>query len=474
MHLVLLALCDPPERAETVVTTITIHESEIPVVEPPAVDEVVVVAEDVDDDPAEVDQQPANPAESERSDVMAVIEPLPSESDPEPEIVVVATEEEAVPAPPPAPEENLRSVFQPDRGEEPPDVASALAAHDNRTDVETMPEEIVEDSPDPGQPEDASEVVEAPEEPTGGESSPSASEVEVGEDEADSAEQIASNGEEFVARGEEEATADQNAEASEAREALDAQASVEPVEAEPEPPAEPVEGPGPQQVASPLDMFRPRRAIEQVQQAAQNGSIALTARGARQGIDDGAYHEVFGERDRRERAVVDARARASSLAGDHDLAWERTRQALENHDIQVTPGTEVSLNTRGDEYAEYIHYLHNKIHDRWWDRLRQWDLYAGPGDQVSDLSLIVRLEYGISSDGEVEGVSIADGSGSTMFDAPAINLLWDIGPHRPPPPGMIGSDGSAYISWSFHRDNRGCGTFAASGHRVQLSEGEGG
>ncbi len=465
---------DPPRRAETVVTTITVHESEVTPEEPPTADEVEEVVEAAETE-TEVDEA-EDPESDEPAEVVAVIEPVPVEPVPEPEpaVVVVAEEEEEAPPAPAPPDENLRSVFQPDRGAEPPEVASALAAHDNRTDVETMPEETVNDAPDPGQPEAASELAEASDAPAGGESAPSMSEDGDGNEESVSAEQIASSGEEFVARGEEDATSDQNAEAAEAREELEAQAAVERVEDEPEPPAEQLEGPGPQEAASPLDMFRPRQAVAQLQQAAQEGSVALTARGTRQGIDDGAYQEVFGDRDREERSLVAAQARANSLAGDHDLAWERTRQALENHDVQVTPGTEVSLNTRADEYAEYIHYLHNKIHERWWDRLRQWELYAGPGDPVSDLSLVVRLEYGISSDGDVERVSIADGSGSTMFDAPAINLLWEIGPHRPPPPGMIGSDGNAYISWSFHRDHRGCGTFAASGHRVQLSEGEGG
>ena len=31
---------------------------------------------------------------------------------------------------------------------------------------------------------------------------------------------------------------------------------------------------------------------------------------------------------------------------------------------------------------------------------------------------------------------------------------------------MISSDGNAYIHWTFHADNRGCGTFGASVHRI--------
>ena len=210
------------------------------------------------------------------------------------------------------------------------------------------------------------------------------------------------------------------------------------------------------------------------ERAAREGRLASAAHGAEDGADRATYDDVFGERDELDTERVAAEAREASLLGDHEAQWERTRRALENYDVSVTPGSELSLNTRSDEAAAYIHYLHDKIHDRWWAHLTQWDLHAGPTSPLSDYSLVVELEFGIRRDGEVEHVSIANGSGTVLFDGPAVGLLWDIGPHQPPPPGLIGSDGNAHVRWSFHRDNRGCISSGASVRRVQVSEGEGG
>ncbi len=188
----------------------------------------------------------------------------------------------------------------------------------------------------------------------------------------------------------------------------------------------------------------------------------------------GAYVEVFGARDGEERALVEREARQASFLGDHAGRWDRTRATLENFDVQGVPGRETSLNTRRDEVAGYVHYLHNKMHERWWGFLGWLELTQGPADGMSDLSLVVDLEVVITRQGEVRAVNIVDGSGELEFDATAVDLMYDIGPHRAPPPGIVSGDGNAYVYWSFHRGTRGCGTFGAATRRYEFEEGEGG
>jgi hypothetical protein len=461
----------PPEAAETVVTTITINGSEVPESQPLNEDELVEVA---DEDEVTPDLT-ADAVESiARTAVVALVEPAQLTA---PELEPVSEPEPVVePEPEPAVDENLRAVFQPERDSEAPEEATALAELDNSTDIETMPEETVDWTEESGQNEDAS-TDEAPEDIALSELSPSENQEESDTlEESALVEQIAANSdEETVAWGDEDGSVEENLEAVDVVEARDEQLAVQEL---PEPEdsgiAEQIDGPGPARVTSPLDRFRPQYALAVARQSAQDGRPLVIARGATDGDDEAAYRDVFGERDERDSERVAAEAREASLVGDHDALWEHTRHALENYDVSVTPGSEISLNTRSDEAAGYIHYLHNKIHERWWAYLSQWDLYAGATSPLSDYSLVVELEFGIGRDGEVDQVSIANGSGTALFDGPAIGLLWDIGPHRPPPPGLIGGDGNAYVRWSFHRDNRGCISSGASVRRVQVSEGEGG
>ena len=483
VHACLFWLFDVPDQPETIVTTITITKAEVPEPEVSPEPDVVVeddeVVRDREVETAELDPD-AESAPDLRTDVSpaptsvaARFEPLSPPPDP---IAELEPEPEPEPEPQPAPEEDLRSVFQPDRDADAPEEASALAEFDNSTDVETMPEETADWTEESGQNEDTNES-EEPEDEALSELSPSLNEDESDSVEEEAAvEEIAAHEEhEHVALGREEGTADENLEeleAIEGREETEASEEVADVE-EPEQ-IEPVAGAGPAEVVSPLDRFRPQYAVAQIQRAAREGRLAAVARGAEDGGDETAYQEVLGERAERDSERVAREAREASLVGDHDALWEHTRHALENYDVSVTPGSELSLNTRSDEAAAYIHYLHDKIHERWWAYLSQWDLYSGPMSPLADYSLVVELEFGIRRDGEVDRVSIANGSGTALFDGPAVGLLWAIGPHRPPPAGLIGSDGKTHVRWSFHRDNRGCISSGASVRRVQVSEGEGG
>lgn len=476
---ILLALrpLAPSVQEQTVVTTLVEPEP------PDAIDEPVEPVEraaepSVADGPRSEETRVAAVFEPERPDTEPPPEAPPPE--PQPEVEEDAPEEaDAEPEPPPEEREELRSVAQPDRNAEAPDQAEFLAEFDNSTDVQTMAEDVVlqAESSDPSQ-ASAEEEAEAEDDPGASEEVLSqSSDVSETEDTLERAPEAGAeaqgtplgvaDGSDAPAEPAGETVLEQEAVAATA----EADAAVDPAHRVDDLPGAEA---GVQQPPSAIELLSPQRAIAQAARDAQSGGSGVITRGDAHGIDSAAYLEVLGERDAAERAEVAAEARASSLVGDHAQRWERTRAALENFDVHVQPGTETSLNTRSDEVAGYIHYLHNKIHEPWWEFLTRSDLSFGPGHPLSDLSLVAVMEFGIDREGEVDTVRIVDGSGVLAFDAYAVDLLYEIGPHRPPPPGMISSDGNAYVRWTMHRDNRGCGTFGASGHRVQMGAGEGG
>jgi TonB family protein len=454
VHALLLAFLRVPTPPERFVVTNLVAEPGGE--EPPVAEESEVL-------PAPApSERPASPvAAPERVRVVEAARPPEPEREREPE-------EEPDPVPQRNEYERLPSVAQPDRDMPAPEEATALAEFDNSTDQETMardtsldevsavPEAARTDAPEDDRGERAAEQpardAEAETEPA---RSPSAPDEE----------------------GPAEVVAEQGGGASAEEPSESARSADSPAVAEPSEPTPAVDEPNdmPEQdvevaaeAEATLAPLRPSAAIATARSRAEAADAdgGQTVRRENPGVDREAYVEVFGSRDDRERAAVASSAASSSAFGDHSGRWERTRAALENFDVHVRPGTETSLNTRSDAVAGYIHYLHNKIHEPWWRYLAHLDLYVGAADGLADQSLMALLEFAVTREGDVADVRIVDGSGQLNFDMTAVDLLYEIGPHRPPPPGMLSSDGRAYVRWSFHRDQRGCGTFGASAHRV--------
>jgi TonB family protein len=174
------------------------------------------------------------------------------------------------------------------------------------------------------------------------------------------------------------------------------------------------------------------------------------------------YEQAFGEGD--ERLLERARSEVArgSLAGDHEGLFEQTRGTLENFDVHVTTGSETHLTTMSDPFARYVHAVHNHIHPRWTAIIARWNITYGIDSSLSDRSLVTVLEYVIDRDGQMEDVRIVRSAREPMFMQEAVAMSWSIGPFPPPPPGMLSSDGRTYLHWTFHRDQRQCGTFGAS------------
>ena len=52
-------------------------------------------------------------------------------------------------------------------------------------------------------------------------------------------------------------------------------------------------------------------------------------------------------------------------------------------------------------------------------------------------------------------------SGNTAFDGAAREIVHAAGPYPNPPKSILSGNGKVYMHWTFHRDNRACGTFGA-------------
>ncbi|MCB9519661.1 MAG: hypothetical protein H6699_02140, partial [Myxococcales bacterium] len=352
-----------------------------------------------------VARAPAPPPET-RPEVV----PLPP---PPPPPLLLAPVLPAPPSPPPEPAE-LRSVDQPDRGEEAPDEARYLAEHANRAEVETVSRtptrERTEES-DTARP-DADEDVSEPN-PTSDVPAPAPAPSGVAEERPDHSPGVA-----------EPATAsaggppDPGADASEGRrERTEGAATPRGVGVEVAPAASGTRGSG-------LDAFSLSGALERAARAASSPGEHVGA--APGGISAEGYVAMTGDGDTAAVEAALTEERRAAPYGDHEQRWERTREALENYDIEVAPGSETSLNTAASVLAPYIHRLHESIHPRWWAVLGTMYRAVGPmAANATDLSC--ELETVFNRAGEVVRVRIVRTSGSSTFDALAIDLMSETG-----------------------------------------------
>lgn len=190
---------------------------------------------------------------------------------------------------------------------------------------------------------------------------------------------------------------------------------------------------------------------------ARTGDAGSVARPMIAGVAEntfGSMHAVFGDRDGRDAERVEAERRAGQIGGDAEERWDRTRAALENFDALVARGEETSLNTIGNDEAAFIHAVHNAIHPQWTAFVA--GVAMGSDTSVADLSLQAIADFAVAGDGEVTSVRIRSSSGNIRFDAEIIDLLYRISPVVAPPSELQSVDGTTYVRWHFHRDERLC------------------
>ncbi len=145
--------------------------------------------------------------------------------------------------------------------------------------------------------------------------------------------------------------------------------------------------------------------------------------------------------------------------------WEQARahwqSPLENMVPEVQPGNQTALGSRKHPFARYIATMHRAIHDAWaWGFLEQLDT-RGRDHPLNDYKLWTRVEIVLNGDGTIDSVKTVRFSGKLQFDAAAREIIHAVGPFPDPPREIISGNGKIYIHWTFHRDERACGTFGA-------------
>ncbi len=153
----------------------------------------------------------------------------------------------------------------------------------------------------------------------------------------------------------------------------------------------------------------------------------------------------------KEREAVGAAIRAEH-AGRYDTnKFERWRPAIENYDPSVKLGDENALNAAAVPFAEYLVGIHNRLHPIFGDEF----LGSGAADSegMSDMSLITHVELVLDkSEGKIVRMGVTKRSGSTIFDAVALESLDRASPFGKAPPEIVSPDGNVYLHWEFHRD----------------------
>jgi TonB family protein len=175
------------------------------------------------------------------------------------------------------------------------------------------------------------------------------------------------------------------------------------------------------------------------------------------------FNQLYGEgelqRQREEVAELRrTRIRGSSKNGN----WERIRTAIENYVPDVRPGNQTALRSAASPFAVYLAQVHRRLHRLWAEGVLVDFALRSDDSPLNDVSLVVNLEIVINADGSIEKVGVLEGgSGSLVYDAAAVDVVYRSAPHPNPPREIRAGFGRTYIYGVFYRNLRLCGSFNA-------------
>lgn len=155
---------------------------------------------------------------------------------------------------------------------------------------------------------------------------------------------------------------------------------------------------------------------------------------------------------KRERAA-DGAARRTAHRGSSDMnKFQRLKGAIENYDPSVKPGNQTALNAARVPFASYINGIHNRIHPIFAEEFLAALENLPPGHQLNQ-DLVTHVEIVLSKDeGRIVRLGVTRASGSTAFDAVALNSISRASPFGQAPDVIVSPDGNVYLHWEFHRD----------------------
>ena len=112
--------------------------------------------------------------------------------------------------------------------------------------------------------------------------------------------------------------------------------------------------------------------------------------------------------------------------------------------------------TAATDIDRYLQAMHRPLHDRWTRGFLEM-LDRQPADHpLNDQVLWTRGELHIDIEGRVKSIVTVRSSGLAAFDETAVEIIEASGPFPRPPDALISPDGTTYMHWTFHRDQRAC------------------
>jgi TonB family protein len=122
----------------------------------------------------------------------------------------------------------------------------------------------------------------------------------------------------------------------------------------------------------------------------------------------------------------------------------------------ATAGDEPAV--QGEESAlPYLQAMHAKVHRLWNDNFLAMAAAQLPKDHpVNLMSRVVELELSLAIGGDVVDVKVSKPSGSTEFDAAAVDVVKTSTPFAEASETTLSDDGKVHVKWIFARDDRRC------------------
>jgi len=113
---------------------------------------------------------------------------------------------------------------------------------------------------------------------------------------------------------------------------------------------------------------------------------------------------------------------------------------------------------QGEESAlPYLQALHAKVHPLWSDNFLAMATAQLPKEHpVNLMSRVAELELALASGGDVVDVKVSKPSGSTEFDAAAVDVVKTSTPFTNASEATLSDDGKVHVKWIFARDDRRC------------------
>jgi hypothetical protein len=179
-------------------------------------------------------------------------------------------------------------------------------------------------------------------------------------------------------------------------------------------------------------------------------------------LDWNRFEEVFGDVAVREREAYHAESQERRRGG---LAMGsltgKVRRALENNRSWVAAGEQEPLGHRQQTFATYLERVHDRFHHLFADDFLGSLSSLDPSHPLNDMSLKALMEFEIFKSGAVSEIRVIRSSGSTVFDAAAVDSLYRGAPYPSAPAAILSWNERVYFRWGFFRNSRKCGVFNA-------------